>query len=89
MKVTKASEVLTQAARRIERDLSKYGCCAIDLVTGDQKLRDRAMSYFVKLKPLNVSVEGAWFGYSFIPENQDRRVVALTLAAAIARSNGD
>lgn len=86
----KPSQILREAARRIDAGEDPCGCWAIDGAYGDDKHHAhkwRAKEFFHLIAP-HANTIGVWFGGTWSPINQSRRVIALCLAAAIAESEG-
>jgi hypothetical protein len=94
----KPSEILEKAAKLVERGRVGTGCPAISLAANLHLALDGASwhrvdsaisadKYFQLFKPKGAKVW--WFGDTWNPKNRDRRVIALSMAAAIARSEGN
>lgn len=85
----KPSVVLMKAAKLIECGSQRLSCLAIDEAsrTSAKGYADAKLIFSELFEP--PSRRGlVWFGQSKDPRNQDRRVIALCLAAAIAESEG-
>lgn len=86
----KASKVLREAAKRIDRRADLFCCCAIDWVGGSStefiSARDKAREYFSMFKPEGLSM--FWFGDDN-PSNRHARVMALLFAAEVAKADGN
>jgi hypothetical protein len=83
----KASEILRQAARLVERGEEWYGCFAIDEVAGADSIgHEQAMGIFKIVAPDGHSLGSFWWGAS--ERSMDARIIGLCLAAAIAESEG-
>jgi hypothetical protein len=82
----KPSEILREAARRIERGVNIYGCCAIAEVSSWDDLDEGSpvVSYFSLVRP-HRSPTGIWWSTE---ERDGARILGLCLAAAIAESEG-
>jgi hypothetical protein len=88
----KMSELFLKAAERVEDGLNSFACHAIrDAVPFGflDSLNQQAQDFFAEhFKPKHYTRGQSWFGPGWMQENRDRRVVALTLAAAIAEKQG-
>lgn len=84
----KASVILRQAAKRVQRGYCVGGCVAIKgwFTSGNVDAR-RAYSYFESLfKPEVIEDHGFWFA----PQERDQqRILALLITADMAESAGD
>lgn len=85
----KPSQILREAARRVDACKCPYGCWAIDEAYGEDKHHVQKLHAkgFFHLTAPHFSF-GVWFGDTWTQANQNRRVIALCLAAAIAESEG-
>lgn len=85
----KFSEIFRRAARRIEKGRNSFCCYAIeDQYDVDLEERIPARNYFLDIYGHRNKPDIGVFGKADIKANQDRRVIALCLAAAIAESEG-
>lgn len=85
----KPSEILREAAQLIAEQSMNYGCSAVGYAFGYEShmhAKTVASDYFRLFEP--DSCELYWFGFMPTKKNQNRRVIALCLAAAIAESEG-
>jgi hypothetical protein len=86
----KPSEILREAARRVESGLNGYCCDAINQIVRCRGIADTdkeallSHTYFKMVGPEVISF--SWFGEPYEKGPHNRRVVALCLAAAIAES---
>lgn len=85
----KASEALLEAAQLIDDGTHNAACWAIGgaYQFNSWYLESLAMEYFSLFKQ-DFEPRSFWFG-DFRKINQDRRVIALLLASAIAESEGN
>lgn len=96
----KASDILKKAAKHVcmHSPCDGYhtaGCVAIFHAAGlyhpagykNDFLRKKAQKYFEFFKPRNAS--SLWFGEVNNEKNRQRRITALLLASAIAKSEGN
>ncbi len=74
----KSSEILTRAAELV--DSGDYELCwkAVDAACKSQRVFDATFEYFAQI-----------YGYLVVCADQQHRVLALLLCAAIAESEGD
>lgn len=96
----KPSEILKQAARRVELLQTTCGCDSIRMVVngslavGSAIPPESVMQFFRLVGPRNASAGKTWWGrwrggwYSCTPADRDARIIGLCLAAAIAESEG-
>jgi hypothetical protein len=89
----KPSEILREAARRVERGASIGGCSAIYWAARapndylrNWEARHRAREFFQHLRPTKVPSSGFW--WSITNEGDNARIIGLCLAALIAESEG-
>lgn len=90
----KASKFLRKAAEKVAEqdkyDSHCFACIALLTVRGERGDYARAMKRLIMFKPKHYSVGQPWFGTSYAnPIGQQRRVLALLLAAEIAEAAGD
>lgn len=83
-----AGAILREAARRIAEGENEYGCNA--LISAASGLTTPAQPYYIAEKCFSMfkgdSRNVYWFGRYVSEETQNRRVIALLLAAEIAES---
>lgn len=81
----KSSEILREAARRVELGKSFGGCFAIMMASRSYRDRKRASDFFRSALSRDTE-SGYWW-----PEHEcyGPRIIGLCLAAAIAESEGD
>lgn len=93
----RSSEILTQAAMRIDNGRNGFACVAIQDATFREDcwewhnvVERRALMHFQLLSPTRkIDFGDGWFGSPRRRINQERRVLALLFATAIAESKGD
>lgn len=85
----KASKVFREAAKKIELGYQNFCCNAISfVVVSDTFLQCEERDYFRKIYGKRNGGYLGWYGSTLKKENQDARIIALCLAAAIAESEG-
>lgn len=81
----KSSEILREAARRVESGKAMGGCYALLCVRCNYKDKKGARNYFKMVKPSR-PIDGYWWP---LDVRHGPRIIGLCLAAAIAESDGD
>lgn len=96
----KASEILRLAARNVEVgrymsfpsgiSMHNYACWAIEGVSNSLAEEAAAREWLSSFCPFRTEGwDKPWFGPNTVEENRDRRIIALTMAAAMAESAGE